>query len=185
MSEIRVASRYAESLLALASEQGVLDQVEKDMNYLLEVCNASHEFVTVMGNPIIPHSKKKQILEALFADKVNALTLKLFVLLTQKNREAYLKAIANEYKSLYRLKKGIELAEVTTVYPLQDDQRNLFKNMVAKQSGKQVELHEKVDANILGGYILKIADKMVDESVQSKLVRLKNKLNDNSYISKY
>lgn len=185
MSEIRVASRYALSLLELAEEKGVLDQVEKDMRYFLSVCDASHEFVVVLKNPIIPHAKKKQILEALFAGKVSEFTLALFTLITHKNREAFLPAIAREFKAQYRVKKGIELAEVTTTYPLSEEQRVQFISLVASKSGKKVELNEKVDASILGGYILTIGDRMIDESIQNKLTRLKSKLKDNSYTPKY
>ena len=185
MSEIRVASRYAQSLLELAEEKGVLDQVEKDMNYFLSVCDASHEFVVVLNNPIIPHSKKKHILEALFTGKVNTITLSLFTLITQKNREAYLPAIAREFKTQFRVKKGIELAEVTTTYALSEEQRIQFISLVASHTSNKVELHEKVDAAILGGYILKIGDRMIDESIQNKLTRLKSKLTDNSYTPKY
>lgn len=185
MSEIRVASRYATSLLSLAEEKGVLDQVEKDMSYFLSVCDASHELVVVLKNPIIPHSKKKQILATIFTGKVNEITLSLFNLVTLKNREEALPAIAREFKSLYRVKKGIELAEVTTTYVLSEEQRVQFISLVASKSGKKVELIEKVNPNILGGYILKIGDKMIDESIQNKLTRLKSKLTDNSYTPKY
>lgn len=185
MSEIRVASRYASSLLELAEEKGVLDQVEKDMRYFLSVCDASHEFVVVLKNPIIPHSKKKQILTAMFTGKVSDITLNLFNLVTLKNREEALPAIAREFKSLYRVKQGIELAEVTTTYPLSEEQRVQFISLVASKSGKKVELNEKVDTTILGGYILKIGDRMIDESIQNKLIRLKSKLKDNSYTPKY
>ncbi|MDB5272956.1 MAG: synthase subunit delta [Chitinophagaceae bacterium] len=181
MNESRVGSRYAKSLLELAIERNVLDQVEKDMTYFLAVCDASPEFVRVMRNPIIPHPKKKAILEQLFKGKVNDLTMAMFVLITQKQREAFLVSMAHEFAALYRINKGIELAEVTTAYPLQDDQRAQFINLVTKKTGKKVELTETVKPSIMGGYILQIGDRMIDESIQRKLTRLKSKLNDNSY----
>jgi len=181
MNESRVGSRYAKSLLELAIERNVLDQVEKDMVYFLAVCDASPEFVRVMGNPIIPHPKKKAILDQLFTGKVSDLTLAMFKLITEKQREEYIVSMAHEFAAMYRENKGIELAEVTTSYPLQDEQRVQFINLVAKKTGKKVELTEKVKPAILGGYILKIGDRMIDESIQSKLTRLKSKLNDNSY----
>jgi len=184
MNEARVGSRYAKSLIELAIERNVLDQVEKDMTYFLAVCDASPEFVRVMSNPIIPHPKKKEILKQLFTGKVSDLTLSMFVLITDKQREGYLVSMAHEFASMYRANKGIDLAEVTTAYPLQDDQRQQFINLVTKKTGKKVELIEKVKPSILGGYILKIEDRMIDESIQNKLTRLKSKLNDNSYTPK-
>ena len=184
MNKARVGSRYAKSLLELAIERNVLDQVEKDMTYFLAVCDASPEFVRVMSNPIIPHPKKKEILKQLFTGKVSELTLAMFTLITDKQREAFLVSMAHEFAAQYRANKGIDLAEVTTAYPLQEDQRQQFINLVIQKTGRKVELTEKVNPAILGGYILKIEDKMIDESIQNKLTRLKSKLNDNSYTPK-
>ena len=41
---------------------------------------------------------------------------------------------------------------------------------------KKVELKEHIDEDLLGGYILKIGDRQIDDSVASKLRDLKKKL---------
>jgi F-type H+-transporting ATPase subunit delta len=40
----------------------------------------------------------------------------------------------------------------------------------------EVELIEKIDSNIIGGFILKIGDKQIDRSVSRQLVNLKKEL---------
>ena len=58
--------------------------------------------------------------------------------------------------------------------------------MVSNQvGGKKVELKEKVDESIIGGYILKIGDTQIDQSIRTKLQQLKTQFKDSSYISKY
>jgi F-type H+-transporting ATPase subunit delta len=185
MSNVRAASRYAKSLLQLAQEKNVLDFVVHDMNLFAKVCDENHALVTTLGSPIINHDKKLTILKKLFEGKVNPLTLSLFEIIVRKNRESHLPQIAKEFKKQYLELKGILSGEVTTPFPISDDLRNQFKGIISKSYGKEVELTEKVNKDIIGGFVLKVGDKQIDESVKSKLQRLKNKFKDNSYVAKY
>lgn len=185
MHESRVALRYAKSLLDFANEKGALDQVEKDMQLFFNTCNSSPELVRIFKNPIIDHGKKLAIIDSLLKGKVSDLTLAMFKIISRKNREAYLYFIAKEFIFLYRQFKGIATAEVTTTFTLTDAQRTSFVKMVAGATGKKVELEEKINADIIGGYILNIGDRQIDESIKSKIQKLKTKFKDNPYISKY
>jgi F-type H+-transporting ATPase subunit delta len=184
MHESRVARPYAKSLLELAHEKGRLDEVKKDMALFLQICEENTTFVHVMKNPIIPHDKKKNILDTLLKGRVSDLTMSMFHILTRKNREAFLYDIAKAFTEQYNVFSGIEIAEITTTFPLSDDQKNSFRKMVAQQDGKKVNLKETIDEDILGGYILKVGDRQIDESIKTKLQRLKSEFKENPYISK-
>ncbi|MFM7859761.1 MAG: ATP synthase F1 subunit delta, partial [Flammeovirgaceae bacterium] len=97
MSHSRVASRYVKSLLSLAEEQKVLDQVHADMQLLDSVCKINRDFTLMLKSPIIKHDKKRDILEAIFKNKVHHLTMAIIDILTRKNREPLLPAIAAEF----------------------------------------------------------------------------------------
>ncbi|AMR30218.1 hypothetical protein A0256_01675 [Mucilaginibacter sp. PAMC 26640] len=62
MSELTVAIRYAKALVDLAIEQNALDTVKDDMVIFYKTVKASPELHAVLGNPIISHSKKVNIL---------------------------------------------------------------------------------------------------------------------------
>lgn len=184
MHESRVASRYAKSLLDLAQEKGILEQVQKDMAMFSKLCQENPELARAFKNPIIDHSKKLAILDSLLKGRVNDMTLAFFKIISQKNREAYLFHIAKEFLRQYRVYKGIESAEVVTTFPLTDAQRTSFVNLIAGATGKKVELQEKINDEIIGGYILNIGDRQIDESIKSKIQKLKTKFKENPYISK-
>ena len=185
MKKSRAASRYAKSLLQLAQEKNVLDFVVHDMNLFAKVCEQNRALVSTLGSPIINSDKKLAILKGLFEGKVNPLTLSLFGIIARKGREGELPEIAQEFIVQYRELKGVLTGEVTTPFPISDDLRNQFKGIVSKAYGKEVELKEKVNKDIIGGFVLKVGDKQIDESVKTKLQRLKNKFKDNSYVAKY
>ena len=186
MTDNRVANRYAKSLIELAIEKGVVEKVHDDMVMFSKLCQTNRDFVLMLKNPIINHHKKKNILYKLFEGKVAPSTLAIFDIITRKNREAYLPAIAEEFVVQYRLYKGIAKAVVTTPFPLTDKLRATFKQMVTEHTGgKSAELIEKVDPALIGGFVLKIGDLLMDNSVQHKLKSLSYEFDDDSYIKAY
>jgi F-type H+-transporting ATPase subunit delta len=184
MHESRVARPYAKSLLELAEEKGKLEEVNNDMSLFVDVAKANSQFQAMLKNPIISNDKKQAVLNTIFKGRVNDMTLAMFRIISRKNREAFLFEIAKEFKDQYKTFRGISTAEVTTTYPLSQDQKATFISMVAKTEGKKIELQEKIDESIIGGFILKVGDLQVDESIKTKLYRLKSKFKDNPYISK-
>ena len=186
MSEFRVASRYAKSLLGLAEEQGALEKVHADMKLFLSVCKENRDFLLLLKNPNVNHDKKRAILQAIFKGKVNDITLAIFDIITKKNREAVLPEIAQEFEHQYNISRGIEEATVTTAVPLTKELRAEIEKLVKKIGHKkEVELTEIVDEDLIGGYILKVADRQIDDSIKSKLKALELKFSQNPYIKEF
>lgn len=177
MSQSIVAYRYAKSLIDLATERKVVEEVNKDMGFFKEICQQNSQFEAVMANPIIRHSDKLSILKKIFEKNVHPVTFSIFNVLTKKNRENLIYSIADEFQKLYRLQNNIQQAFVTTVEGLTESQRNEFTKVVADATGRKVELEEKVDAALIGGYVLKVGDTQIDTSVRKKLNDLKLSFN--------
>lgn len=186
MGYTKVAQRYVKSLLGLAVEQGALEQVHQDMLLFSKVCDMSRPFVMMLRSPIVRHEKKREVLHALFENKVNKLTFSIIDIITMKNREPLLPAIADEFHNAYNEYKGIGKASVTTAAPLDAKLVAEIDGMVKKLSNKtQIELHQKVDESLIGGFILNVGDRQIDASVKSKLKSLKVKFQENPYIKEF
>jgi F-type H+-transporting ATPase subunit delta len=185
MSEYRIASRYAKSLLSLADEQGSLEAVHDDMLLFSQMIEENRDFELLLKSPIIVSSKKLAILNQVFEGKVNDLTIKIFDILTRKKREGYLPAIATEFHHQYNANKSIEEATVTTTFALDDELRKEFESVVAKVSGKNVELTEKIDETLIGGFVLKIGDRQIDDSISARLSALRLKFSQNPYVKEF
>ncbi|MCC9168445.1 ATP synthase F1 subunit delta [Pontibacter harenae] len=184
MSDIRVASRYAKSLLELAQEKGVLEQVQEDMKLFSDVAKQNRDFHLLLHNPIVKSDKKLAVINAIFKGKVQQMTLLFFQLVANKNREALLESVATEFKTQYNLIKGIQKAKVTSAAPLSSELRNEIGRRLVAETGKTIELEEHVDPSLIGGFVLRIGDRQIDSSVKNSLRKLKNNFNDNSYINK-
>lgn len=176
MQNHRAASRYAKSLLELAKERKVLDEVYGDMQLFSAVVDENRVFAVMLKNPIISHYKKQTILRALFEKRMNKLTLLAFDQITSKNREKILDQVAKEFQVQYNGYKGLQSADITTTIQLDADLRTKFKALVEEISGKKANLKELVDVDIVGGFVLNVGDVRLDRSIKSQLNNIKREL---------
>ena len=185
MKDTRVASRYAKSLIDLSLEQGALEKVYEDMKMIHETCHVNNDLSVFLKSPIIKPEKKREVLKALFQGKVHPITAGFMDLMTSRKRESYLEYIASAFLKQYKNHKHIITAVVTTASGLDDNLRKQVLDLVKKSANSEVELVEKVDNKIIGGFILRIGDKQVDASISRKLQELRKGFSENPYVKEY
>ncbi|WP_293788766.1 ATP synthase F1 subunit delta [uncultured Pedobacter sp.] len=174
MSEIKVAGRYAKSLLDLAIENNALQDAYNDMVLFEKVVDETPELEAILNNPIVPLDKKTGILNGIFADKVGKLTITFFKTVVNKGRSAILFATAKQFVQQYNQIKGIVTADVVSATVLSDQAKEQIVAIVKKELGaNQVIVNEKVNEKLIGGFILKVGDKQFDASIASGLSKLK------------
>jgi len=179
MSEVAV--RYAKSLIQIANEKGQLEAVYTDMRMVLAGCKNLRDLHRLLVSPVIKTEKKVQILKEIFSGQVNIITEQFIVLLTKKRRESYLENIAEEFISQYKDQKHIVSATVTTAIPLDEAARKNITEVLKKWYKTEIELIEKVDPKIIGGFIITVGSKQLDMSVHHQLAELRKDFNK-SYI---
>ncbi len=175
MRGTRAAFRYAKATLAYAHEAKVSEVVAKDMFALTGLMQENNELQTVLENPILSAPKKEAVLKTLFSGACPQ-TLRLLKLLTENNRLALLAAISEQYLSLYSQTKGEIQALVTTAVPISPSLESLVLEKAKGLTKDKVQLENKVDPAIIGGFILQIGDIQYDASVLHQLKALKTTL---------
>jgi F-type H+-transporting ATPase subunit delta len=182
MSNHRVASRYAKSILELSIEKGQLEGVYEDFKNLAAMGKSSRELALVLSNPVLTSEKKLKVLKALFSKGCAPMTSSFFEIVSRKNRASVLLDIAKEFVAQYNQYKSIQVAEVSTTTPLTENQRNQLISLVKEISGlHEVLLEEKINPALIGGFVLKVNDRQLDESLSSKLKALKVQFSQNHY----
>lgn len=184
MSVIRLASRYAKSLIDLAIERNKLEVVKSDMESFLDVTR-NRDFYLLMKSPIVPADKKRSILKAIFEAKFDELSMAFLNILLVKNREAYLPDIAKEFMLQYKVIKHISSVQVITAEPVDAKTIEAIRAQLSKSghTDTNIEIETIVDPEIKGGLILEFDGNRYDASVRSKLDDLKKEFSENLYIS--
>ncbi len=170
-----VASRYAKSLLELSIEKNNIDKINEDMVQLSEICADSKDLVNLLNNPVVNSDKKNDVFDKLFKGKIDDLSLAFIHLITRNKRENLLPGIANSFTELYKEHKHILDVELISAQPLEDDVKNkVIDKVKAKYGDYTINLIEKTDVSLIGGFIVKIKDKQIDSSIANQLTNLKN-----------
>jgi F-type H+-transporting ATPase subunit delta len=182
MLDHKVAYRYAKSLLELAEEKSALEEVLKDMQSLTAVCNQNRDFVMMLNNPVIHHDKKFDIVSRIFKGSLHPITGSFYLLMKKNKREKYLPSIAEAFQNLYLSRKGIKKAQLTTSGPVSAAIISDFEVLAKKVSGSEISFSHVVEPGLIGGFQLKIEDKILDKSVKKQIAELRKSFTYNPYI---
>lgn len=174
MSDIRIANRYAKSILDLAVEKNELEQVTKDID-MLNAAFESRELYNLIKSPIIGQMKKLSIFSTLFSGKISNLTQAFLERVIKKGRESIIPEMLSSFHSQFNDRKGIVAVELTTMPNLGADALEQIKGQVRGivGAGKDVTINVHHDDSLIGGFVLEYEDKKYDASVKHKLNKLK------------
>jgi F-type H+-transporting ATPase subunit delta len=185
MPNPRLATRYAKSVLDLSIEKGQLEQVYADMLWLQSVCKSNRDFLNLLRSPIISGDKKIKILQAVAGSQLTNITASFNALLIKKGRESNLPEIAAAFIGQYKAYKKINTVKLTSASPLSAEVKNAIIAQVKKSAGfENIELEEKIDKDIIGGFVLQVGDKMIDASVAYELKAIAKQFENNDFIYK-
>ncbi len=176
----KAAKRYAKALFELAENQAKLDQVHADLKNINEAIENNQELKSLLTNPTLTKKKKTQIVQKIFDGKIDELTAKLIQLLGEKDRLDLLPAIYKSFDSLYKQKKGIVQAVITTPVELTSQlEKEIYQKIQSLTGSKEIQLKKNIDPSLLGGFVLQIDDLKYDASILGKLAKIKSKLVEN------
>ncbi len=174
--DLSVARRYASALFEIAKKKGEVDAVAASLKEVGTTVQGSRELMSVLHHPLLPLEKKKSVLQAVFSGNAHPDVAKFLLLVVEKNRAVVLPQILIEFNRLVDEFRSEADAEVVSAIELSPAQITDIKAALQKKFGVQVRLKTRVDQNILGGLIVRVGDKLIDSSVESKLRTLNEQL---------
>lgn len=172
----RVIRRYAKALFELASEQRALEQVESDMSSIQRMIEESNELVVILQSPVIQSREKQQVFRELFKGKIHQLSYDFLKLLLDKNREELLPGIITYFLKFIDKSREVLRGELKAAYPLSDEQKKSLKNQLDRITGKNVVIKEQIDSTLIGGFIIRMEDTVIDASIKNQLDKLRETL---------
>jgi len=169
-----IVERYSKALLELAIENKSLDMIHNDVVKIIDILESSNEFNRVIKSPIISRDDQSLVINSIL-NKISAseTVIKFFAVVSSNRRSFIIDRICYRFLEMEVKHKGEIRAELlSTETPSEDDLKKI-EQIIKKSMGADVSLISKVDATIIGGYILNIGSVMLDGSVRSKLQGLK------------
>jgi len=184
MEQYKINLHYAKALFMLASDMNCVDKVNEDMRLVQQVCGENRVLNKVFANPTIKETKKSAIVEDLFKGHISEVSMAFLCFVVRKRRAVSLRGIANAYIELWRDKNNVVLAEFVTAVDIDQQLLDEAKQMIADYTGKEVEFVARVDNRRIGGFYLTFDNKLYDDRIRTKLIKLRNEFSRNEYESK-
>lgn len=185
MSVSRLAQRYAKSVLDLAVEKDLVDEVLADVRGIRGTISANRELEVLLKSPIVSPDKKLEIIKIIFADRVHFILMEFMEILVRKRREGFLPEMCDSFLEQYNEMHGIKPVRVTTAVPIPEELQQRIANSLRTPEVTDIDLEIDVDPDLIGGYILQYDDKLYDASVARNLHALRQDFRSNIYVKKY
>ena len=176
MRDRKVATRYAGALLASAKEAGVLTGVAESYASLMEMHLGDTALRIFLASPQVRTEEKKELLQTVFAGRVEPLLLNFVYLLIDKNRMENFRDIGEAFAHLVEQEQGVMRARVTTAIALPADLEDQLRTRLGKLTGKTMILEKRVDPAVIGGVKVIMEDKILDGTVRANLDLLRKTL---------
>ncbi len=176
MNEGIIAARYAKALFVFARDKNIVEQVRGDMLNILDLYQNVPEFSSLLNTPVIRPSKKKEIIFEVFSKQFGTITLNFFELLLKNGREKFLIPIARRFERQYKEFENIKTAVLTSIIPLPESAKKKMIKLVEDAFHCKVDMHEKQDNRILGGFVLRVENEQFDGSLATRLKVIKEGL---------
>lgn len=171
-----VVRRYASTLLDAASETGVSEEALRvDLEGLAATLTTSEELTEFVENRLLQPAVKRAGLEAVFAGKVQPLTLNFLRLLADRRRAPLLPAIAVVALEVLDGRAGVATAQVRSALALTEEQMQSLRTRLAAYTGRQIRLEAQVDESLKGGLVARVGDLIFDGTVEIQLERLRHR----------
>lgn len=173
-----IASSYAKALFNLTSSAATQDKRLKALEQVMSITNKSSAVLRFFSSAKVEPKLKKQLLEKYLETDGDSQMLYWFSLLIEKKRFKLLPLIVQEYRHLVR--KGLQSLEarLMTPIPLNTMTKGKLREKLEKIYKKKVVITEEISPEILGGGILFIDHQMIDFSVNRKLNKLRENLQE-------
>ena len=164
-----VANNYGGALYDLAKEEGLSQQIIKEINVLSESFTAEPAFIQLLSTPSIPKQERCQIIDDSLRNKVHPYVLNFLKILTEKGYIREFSGCCQVIRSRYNKDNGILPVTAVTAAPLSDAMRTKLSEKLSQVTGKTIELTCRVDPQTLGGVRLDFDGKQVDGTVRRRL----------------
>ena len=169
-----MAGRYAAALFELAKDQRQIETVEADVKTFQAMLDSSEDLRRLVRSPVIPAGDQLHALTALLGKaNISALTTNFFKLIARNRRLYAVADILKTFRALLARERGEVSADVATAHALTPEQMQILSDSLKASIGKNVQINTRVDANLLGGLIVKVGSRMIDSSLRTKLNNLK------------
>jgi F-type H+-transporting ATPase subunit delta len=177
----RIARVYAEALLDEAMKRGEAAEILAELEALRrDVAGADPLLANFFLGGLIGRDQRDKTLRTAFEGRASELLLNFLYAVNDHDRLDLLGPIVTSYRKLLDERTGRIRVVVRSAFPLDDEQRRRIADGIRSRVGREPELDESVDPDLIGGLVLQVGDFLYDASLRTRLGVLLNQVIERS-----
>jgi F-type H+-transporting ATPase subunit delta len=176
MPRISSGKRYARAAFELALEKNQLEVWQEGLKKMADLAT-DQKLMALLQDPRVPFDAKKSLLQKGLGE-IHPFVFNLGVLLVSKGILSRSGDIFQQYINMLDAHRGVERAKVTTALPLGPEEKEGVSRRLGEIVDRKVVIDGQVDPSIIGGFIARIRDSLIDGSIHQKLETLKKILGE-------
>ena len=164
-----VGSVYGESLYELAKDESLGKVIGEQLAVLQESFRQEPDFVRLLSSPNLTKAERCQILDDSFRGKVHPYVLNFLKILTEKGYMRYFSDCCDAYTALFDQDNGILRVDAVSAVALSQQQADKLKQKLARITGKEIMLRNRINPAVLGGIRLDYDGQRLDDTVSHRM----------------
>lgn len=177
MKNLSIARRYAKALLLIGQEDGQAETYREELEGISRLIASQPSLSRAVNNPIYDTAQRRKVLAAVIEKLSLSNVMQSFLfLLFEKGRIGFLESVNDHYQKLADDLKGIARASLVSATELGDDTVDKIRAALSKRTGKDIILEVQQDPALIGGIVTKIGDLVLDGSIKTQLVNMRESL---------
>ena len=168
----RISELYAQTLFDLSEEQQLTDAMKSELEEVRVVFDAEKDFWKLMCSPYFDTGYKTALLQKVFSGRLSEVMVSFLVVTVKHDRFRFLPDIHTRFSQLWDNLRGYLAVKVTVSREIDEQWTRNFSDEVASVLNRKINLETVIDPSIIGGIIIRYADKVVDNTVRSRLQNL-------------
>lgn len=172
-----VSKVYGDALFSLATEEDKLDVIWDEVKAIRDIIRENPDFVSVLCHPEMTQEKRRSVLEQIFKQNVSEDMMGFLYVLVDKGRMGEILSILDYFDKQAKEYKKIGVVNVSTPMPLSNAQKEQIERKLLEVSDyESLEMHYELEEGLLGGIVIRIGDRVLDNSIRTKMERLSRQL---------
>lgn len=176
MSMTEVGSVYGEALYTLCQQEQLSGRVLQELEVLEQSFRETPEFIRLLSSPALTKAERCRILDDSFRTRLQPYLLNFLKILTEKGYMRHFSDCCGAYRDCYNRDHNILPVTATTAAPLSQDQARRLAAKLGAITGKTVQLHNRLDPEVLGGVRLDYDGKRLDDTIANRMDTIRSLL---------
>ena len=173
-----VGTIYGGALYDLAAGENLAEEIRIQLCGLAEGFAVEPAFAKLLSSHALSKEERCKILDDSFAGKVHPYVLNFLKILTEKGYVRYFADCCEQYRIRYNQAHNILPVTAVTAVALTESQTARLAQKLEAQTGKTIELTNRIDPEVLGGVRLDFDGKCVDDTLSHRLDSIRSLLNN-------